>query len=81
MPAERLTANDSEMVVAYDYLNRRVRQVAYVWGPGSDGRLAGLNSLLGGRDIDGTTNYVSFNNGSGRCPECGSAITPEEGTG
>jgi hypothetical protein len=37
----------------------------HVWGPGSDGRLGGLNSLLAVRDVDSDTNYVCFNNGTG----------------
>ncbi len=53
------------LLLELDGLDSNAKVRKHVWGPGSDGRLGGRNSLLGVRDIDSTTNYVCFNNGTG----------------
>ncbi len=61
----RFIYHERLLLLELDGLDSNAKVRKYVWGPGSDGRLGGLNSLLGVRDIASTTNYVCFNNGSG----------------
>ena len=61
----RFIYHERLLLLELDGLDGNAKVRKHVWGPGSDGRLAGLNSLLGVRDMDSTTNYVCFNNGTG----------------
>ena len=61
----RFIYHERLLLLELDGLDSNAKVRKHVWGPGTDGRLGGLNSLLGTRDIHSTTNYVCFNNGTG----------------
>jgi len=61
----RFIYHERLLLLELDGLDSNAKVRKHVWGPGTDGRLGGLNSLLGIRDIDSSTNYVCFNNGTG----------------
>ena len=61
----RFIYHERLLLLELDGLDSNAKVRKHVWGPGSDGRLGGLNSLLAIRDVDSSTNYVCFNNGTG----------------
>ena len=61
----RFIYHDRLLLLELDGLDSNARVRKYVYGPGTDGRLGGPNSLLAIRDADSSTNYVCFNNGTG----------------
>ena len=62
----RFMYHERLLLLELDGLDSNAKVRKYVWGPGSHGRLGGLNSLLGMRDVDGSSNHVCFNDGAGK---------------